>query len=385
MVSRKKFYVKILFCTILFSIIAMLVVTLPVYNAADKAFKKQFGNKCKGIATAVAALIEEDIESYVQFITTLDQDSEYYQKTKAILENIKLAKKNSIEFLYTEIRVSDTEIMYVLNAEPAHSDTFLPPGLLAPLTKTRLLAYETKELVAGDFVTTQKGTLLSAYAPIYNRKTGEFVGLVGTAVSIRHYNEFMDYQLFIIITSAVILMLMIIVAFLVSTGWLEKMLITDSLTNTFNRRFFEHELKARIEISKKTGVPLFIFMIDLDNFKKINDKYGHSFGDKALTLTSKTMQSVLRDADCLARYGGEEFAICLSGIDAEKAAVIANRMREAIEAAPIYNNEQNEYACITISVGVAQYIGQSLAQLIENADKALYDAKTMKNTVVLFG
>jgi diguanylate cyclase (GGDEF)-like protein len=387
LVSRKKIYVKASFFAMVFFIIALLVVTIPVYKAAGNEVKKQLGNKCKGIAVTVAALIEEDIENYVDFIKTLDRDSEYYKKMKTVLGKIKFGHKENIEFLDTEIRVSDAEIMYVLDADADNTADFAPPGLRDPITSTRLLAYDTKGVVKGDFLTTQWGTLLSAYAPIYNKKTGEFVGLVGTDVSINYYDGIMNYQLMIILLSTTILILMIITVLLVSTGALEKMLIMDSLTNTFNRRFFEGELKERIKISEKTSVCLFVFMADLDNFKNINDTYGHSFGDKVLTFVSKTMLSVLRDTDCLARYGGEEFVVCLSGIDAAKAVNIANRMREAVAATPIYDSEQNESVSVSVSIGVVQYMAgqnQNQERLLKNADKALYEAKTTKNAVVLF-
>ncbi|MDR1472635.1 MAG: response regulator [Synergistaceae bacterium] len=170
--------------------------------------KQQMGNKCLGIASAVAALLEEDPEGYQEFIETLDTESDYYIRTKALIEKIRLGNWDNIAFLYSEKRVSEDKMMYLFDGEKAGSDTFAPPGSIEPLTPTRRAAYESRGAYVGDFLTVIWGTLLSAYVPVFNRNTGEFLGIVGADVSITQYNAVMQKQFAVIIGSVAIMMLM---------------------------------------------------------------------------------------------------------------------------------------------------------------------------------
>jgi signal transduction histidine kinase/DNA-binding response OmpR family regulator len=166
------------------------------------------GNKCLGIAYAVAALLEEDPEGYQEFIESLDTESEYYIRTKAIIEKIRFGNLNNIKFLYSEMQVSEDEMMYLFDGEKADASTFSPPGAIEPLTAARRGAYESQSAHIGDFAPEVWGTLLSAYAPVFNRNTGEFLGIVGADVSVEEYNAVMQKQFAVIIGSAITMMLM---------------------------------------------------------------------------------------------------------------------------------------------------------------------------------
>jgi signal transduction histidine kinase/CheY-like chemotaxis protein/HPt (histidine-containing phosphotransfer) domain-containing protein len=164
-----------------------------------------------GIAVAAATLIERDAGSYRRFIETLDTDSKYYRMLKADMEKIRFGNRDNIAFLYAEIRVSDTEMMYIVDGEIAGTDTYAEPGLRESLTETRRIAYDTRAPYIGDFVTTVWGTLLSAYVPIFDPDTGDFIGIIGADVSIEQYNEIMNKQLFTIVASIGALILMMLV------------------------------------------------------------------------------------------------------------------------------------------------------------------------------
>jgi diguanylate cyclase (GGDEF)-like protein len=120
-------------------------------------------------------------------------------------------------------------------------------------------------------------------------------------------------------------------------------------------------------------------MCDVDAFKAYNDTYGHLAGDAALTAVAGALAQVLRpDADLAARYGGEEFAVLLTGCDASAAAVVAQRMLEAVRALAIEHRCSDAAPYVTISVGIAAVVpkaAQSPAQLLRSADEALYRAK----------
>ncbi|MDR2137189.1 MAG: hypothetical protein LBO68_02765, partial [Synergistaceae bacterium] len=113
--ERKYIYITcfLAFCVIVFGGI--------VYAVTSQTLKQQMGNKCLGIASAVAALLEEDPEGYREFIETLDTESDYYIRTKAIIEKIRFGNMDNILFLYSEIRVSEDTMMYLLDGEKAGS------------------------------------------------------------------------------------------------------------------------------------------------------------------------------------------------------------------------------------------------------------------------
>lgn len=151
----------------------------------------------------------------------------------------------------------------------------------------------------------------------------------------------------------------------------------DSLTGLLNRRAF-HELASQMLKTahrRKEGVSL--FMIDLDHFKRINDRYGHAEGDLVLKRVGDTLLATARENDIVARYGGEEFVMALLGVDAPESLIAAERVRMAI--AGIADTRQR----ITTSIGVASLpspaekgdTAQQLEALLADADRALYAAK----------
>ncbi len=362
----------------------MIVFGLLVYRLTAKTVEQEMASKCAGIATAAATLIEQDAAGYRRFRDTLDTTSEYYVRMKRTMESVRRGNEDSFRFLYTEAKVSDTEMMFVLDAEPADSPLFSPPGRRDAMTNTRIAGYGNRSTVSGPFLTTSYGTLLSAYAPIVDPETNELLGLVGVDVSIDQYNAIMNYFLALIIASIAMMVLMVAIALLLSSSRIERLITTDSLTGACNKTFFLRHLRRQAKYARKKDEPLLVIMADLDHFKKVNDTYGHPFGDKALAETAKVMRSVLRESDCLARYGGEEFAAYFPGITSKNAPVILNRIRERVQAAGIRNSERNEDVHITVSIGAA-YLGanQTMLEALEEADKALYKAKETRNVVVI--
>ncbi|WP_041404560.1 PleD family two-component system response regulator [Rickettsia massiliae] len=158
----------------------------------------------------------------------------------------------------------------------------------------------------------------------------------------------------------------------------------DGLTGLFNRRYFDIHLKQMIEKANKESIKLYLLMCDIDNFKHVNDTYGHQAGDKVLTIVSRILKNTLRVTDLIARFGGEEFTILLTDIDISKAIETAERVRVKIEYMDFHIEDQIEPLKNTISIGVTKYKKEeSIESFIERADKAMYEAKTTgKNKVV---
>ncbi len=158
----------------------------------------------------------------------------------------------------------------------------------------------------------------------------------------------------------------------------------DGLTGLFNRRYFDIHLKQMIEKANKESIKLYLLMCDIDNFKHVNDTYGHQAGDKVLMIVSRILKNTLRVTDLIARFGGEEFTILLTDIDISKAIETAERVRVKLEYMDFHIEDQIEPLKKTISIGVTEYKKEeSIESFIERADKAMYEAKTTgKNKVV---
>jgi diguanylate cyclase (GGDEF)-like protein len=153
---------------------------------------------------------------------------------------------------------------------------------------------------------------------------------------------------------------------------IERLARTDALTGLANRRTLDEAFRREIPRAERRSEPLSIIMADLDDFKSINDQYGHATGDQVLASAAAVFGKQLRPYDLASRYGGEEFALLLPGTSAEDAVTIAERIRKQIGKLQLA-------ACprqITISLGVATWRqGESADRLVARADGALYEAK----------
>lgn len=161
-----------------------------------------------------------------------------------------------------------------------------------------------------------------------------------------------------------------------------KQATTDALTNIHNRRYFIELAKIEIQRSKRTNSQHSLLMIDLDNFKALNDKYGHQGGDIALQHSANIIKNILRPYDISGRIGGEEFAVLLPNTSVEIAIEIGERIRQKIESSSI--NFFTHEISLTASIGVANslHVEPALEKLMSHADKNLYRAKdTGRNNV----
>jgi len=147
---------------------------------------------------------------------------------------------------------------------------------------------------------------------------------------------------------------------------------TDHLSGLPNRRRLEWQLEREVSRTERYGHPFSLLMLDIDNFKKVNDTFGHEAGDEVIRILSKTLREGIRGIDLAARIGGEEFAIILTETGLVRAMEVAERLRLAIKAVQIPVARS-----ITVSLGVAEVPGcaQTARELLACADAALYTAK----------
>ncbi len=190
--------------------------------------------------------------------------------------------------------------------------------------------------------------------PIYDDKKN-FIGYIGSCLDI---TEKIEGQLLI------------------------EMAQTDMLCKTYNRQYSLQLLENLFKSSKKNNTKITLLMMDIDDFKKINDQYGHLTGDKVLASIGQIVKSEIRNNDIIGRYGGDEFIIGLADSSPQTAEAIANRISKAIASykIPLSNSKTLSF---TVSIGGTTLKEETtLDQFINNADKKLYEAKRNgKNTV----
>jgi len=171
-----------------------------------------------------------------------------------------------------------------------------------------------------------------------------------------------------------------------SNAELSRMAFQDSLTGLYNVRYMHEYLDRELKrVSRYNGIFSFL-MFDIDDFKSINDTYGHQAGDKMLQEIATTALQTIRNTDLLARYGGEEFAVILPETTLELALEIGERLRKNIEALRV--DWKNNQLSVTASIGISYYSAEeeslSKNQIIANADAGLYRSKARgKNCISL--
>src|SRR5512146_1794748 len=155
---------------------------------------------------------------------------------------------------------------------------------------------------------------------------------------------------------------------------IQQLVHYDELTKAFNRRSLVARLSEELSRSQRTRVPFSVAMLDLDNFKAVNDRHGHAAGDEVLKAFAAVAQATMRQTDVFGRYGGEEFMLILTASSAAASAGALERVRAAVTA--------HDWAAVapglalTMSAGLAEYrAGEAVEQLINRADAALYRAK----------
>ena len=166
---------------------------------------------------------------------------------------------------------------------------------------------------------------------------------------------------------------------------LAQLSITDGLTKLHNHRYFQDHLTREIKRVGRTKAPLALILLDIDDFKLLNDSHGHAAGDEVLMSLASIMSDSARESDLIARYGGEEFVVLMPNTDLAGAVHLAEKIRMAVESTRLIIGDNMKPIEITVSLGVAVFDGNR-REFFGEADRALYQAKAAgKNCVIIAG
>ncbi|WP_420555297.1 diguanylate cyclase [Neptuniibacter marinus] len=163
----------------------------------------------------------------------------------------------------------------------------------------------------------------------------------------------------------------------------KELSVTDSLTGLYNNRHFYTKLEVNLDEARRYRHEFTLCFFDLDDFKKLNDAYGHLMGDMVLETFGSLIQSSLRGLDSGYRYGGEEFAVLLPSTDTEGALKVANRIRESLESYQFMLPDDGNLH-VSVSIGLTAYtVGDSVQSIMTRADEGLYKAKSQGRNCII--
>ncbi len=373
--DRKKVIASSAALTIFLAIILFSVASILIGNIKDIAIKES-AEEAKGIAATAARFIEDNVSDYRKLsdVTNYSEDNfdkDYYLRMNRLFRLIK--KDTGADFIFTEKKISDTEIEYILDGEDPESDLFSPIGSRDGMSKEELKAFNEGVITATGMIRDEAwGEYLTAFAPI--KDSGELIGLVGVDFSSEHIRMIVRNVSYV---TYLILFLLISLSY-VAIQNLFKMhyssLNTDFMTGLINRRGFKEAVHNAISDAKKYGVAFTLIILDIDNFKDINDSCGHPYGDEVLKIIAHIIKQNTRHSDLSFRYGGDEFALILPDTSKEDALQLCSSIQNSIAD----NGRLSEDTCLpTLSIGICEWAEQMTAdQIIKAADNAMYLSKS---------
>jgi diguanylate cyclase (GGDEF)-like protein len=364
------------------TIVLVAIPTILLYQHTRTTVIKESGKEARNVAISIATFLERDIIQYKKLNNAINYefgnyDTKYYIDMLRIFRNIKV--ETGADYIFTEKLVSEEQVAYILDSEPMNSDTFSPIGSYDTLSEWEWEAFQTGKATSTELIQDPVwGTYITGFAPIRDLQTNEVIGLVGVDYSSSYIYAMLEQFQSVIFIVFIIIVAILSTLVVTVINQQNKRINYDYLTGLYNRKYFEEVLQRMIKTSKAKKLTFSLMIIDVDDFKQINDNFGHSVGDNALRKVAHFIQSNLEEHDLAFRYGGDEFSVILPNKNKEQAMFISKRLNDELSNSMITLGQDLQIK-IFVSIGLEEYTyGTSAVALINNADLAMYTVKFSK-------
>lgn len=287
-------------------------------------------------------------------------------------------------------------VFFFIDSQQSDSKDYAPPGLIYEEVEDnfRAAVISKKESFIGP-VTDRWGSMVTAMVPLMQPGSDKVLGMLGMDIEVNNWYRGLvrACMLPVGLTFMVVILILLSVQLKLKTLELKKIADIDTLTGLFNRRRIFEQTKIELTRLSRYAECLSMVVVDIDNFKFINDKFGHLCGDLVLQEVARSLSQNIRKTDFVGRVGGEEFVVLLPNTSNADAARIAEKLRQAIDGLKVYQKEPDENEkpeAVSASFGVSStqgplsYSESVFEELYANADKALYESKSKgKNEVTV--
>ncbi len=383
--KHKALLTSLLVITVVFGIF----LTIKVTEYANAQARDFFLTQAKLVAAAADPRDIQNLSGDPSQLVTPAYD-QTLKRLIRVKHNIKDAR-----FVYL-MRLDQDQIHFILDTEDTHSKDYSPPGQTFnnPSTALKEIFITGQPFVEGPFHD-RWGDWVSAHAPVYDPSSGKIIAISGIDINATTWSRHVKiYKYSCALISALLISLMFGSIFLHNAvkHWQEaeaevnKMARYDALTGLPNRYLINEILTRVISESENHEKKFALLFMDLNNFKWVNDTYGHATGDKLLQIIAGRLKQVLRRADTFGRLGGDEFIFILENLMDinENALSIAEKIQNNISA-PLTLSDLENFS-IFASIGIATYPkhGTSVEKLMSNADHAMYQAKRNPFSQIVF-
>jgi len=364
--------------TLVGTLVALQVATT---KSARQDIERVMEQDARNVAAAVAKGLTLDTHLYRAVLDAKEPETADWWRLTDYLRTVKAQTKN-IGTLKTEAKVGRDKIVGVLDADTEDSKPTERVGVLTDLDKKRAAALAQRKTVSYR-MPTKKGEIITVHTPILDGKIP--LGLVTVEVD----PSAVTWQTARTVAKEAALAAGAVLLFMavnwLTTGTLLDGLYRDRLTGAYKRRYFDHLLKDAVRKAKKKSHGLALMLVNMDDMKFINEKYGREFGDTMIKAVADALRKSLRQHDVLVRYGGNEFAVMAVAAGDKYARTIAERLRAAVAAVRVHHKRQDRDAMVSVSIGVSRLTDLSMEPetLLRRATIGLYEAKRLKNRVEL--
>ncbi len=376
---------KFIFIIVFISITGILSIPCYlIYNNVKGLIIYELGKNAMNVSIITSKLIEKDIETFNGMSLKMEKLLEKESSSKGYsnifdegLQNhlIELKEVTDVDSIYVISKVTELEKVYISDGGITDGDAPLRTGMKEKMLPIEHKAFNEKTTVVSDLNYDRKWEFITAYTPIMDKESGRVVALMGVDFTLNYVDRLMNgirivlYSCFLIMS----LLASVVVNRLIHTR--AQALNIDYMTGLYSKRYHEQHLIKVMNAVQFTDRVLSLVMIDVDDFKGINDKYGHVVGDKVLKSVAQILQMNTRNADICSRYGGDELTIIMPDTNKDQAASISETIRSKVSMTN-FKTSNEEQLQVSLSIGIVEWdYEMSVEELSHCADQAMYNSK----------